>query len=198
MAILAKCLRNAIIVSVAACGGHGNSAEPGDGGDMGHDFGFVGSGGYGHLDGGRLSDGSAAVVEAGGNDASTVEDGGTSDDGAMDASDVDANGVVLDGGTGVGVIVHGDNGFFVFLDWSISGPNGAYSGRVYFGDAQSIEFVVGGIEAGSGYTITLSGTDRYGLPCTGTSTPFAVKAGAITGAPVVIECLVPVDSGTAG
>jgi hypothetical protein len=200
MAILAKFLRNAIIVSVAACGGHGSSAEPGDGGDMGHDFGFVGSGGYGHLDGGRFSDGSATVVEAGGNDSGTVDDASaTSDDGgvAADSSDVDA-GVVVDGGTGVGVTVHGDTGFFVFLDWSISGPSGAYSGRVYFGDAQSIEFVVGGIEAGSGYTITLSGTDRYGLPCTGTSAPFAVKTGAVTGAPVVIECLVPIDAGTAG
>lgn len=201
MAILAKLFRSVIIASAAACGSHAALVPSADGGeDAGHDFGFVGSGGYGHLDGGHLVDdddgspvtGASAGGDSGGNGNT---DGGNGvgplaeageDDGF--GGDLDASSSDGDGGTGVGVVVNAPMGFFVFLDWSIAGPHGSYSGRVYFGDAHSIEFVVGGIAAGDGYRITLTGTDRDGQLCSGTSAPFNVAAGAVTGAPVDIVC----------
>ena len=207
MAILAKAFRSAIVASVAACGGHSGPGGQDANGD--NDYGFVGSGGYGHLDGGHSLDdgGSLGLPDGGrrdggatGNNNGNVDSGGVGspDDGSGDdgASVADAS-TMIDGGSGVGVYVNTASGFFVFMDWSISGPRGFYSGRVYFGDAHSIEFVVGGVQAGSGYTITLTGTDRDGQPCTGTSAPFEVMAGSVTGAPVLISCPYPIDSGTA-
>src|SRR5580658_2713176 len=79
------------------------------------------------------------------------------------------------------------------LNWAISGPY-AYSGNANIGDAQSFEFVVGGVNAGNGYTITLSGTDSQNDPCTGTSAPFNVIAGATTYTEVSVTCLEPTDA----
>jgi hypothetical protein len=79
------------------------------------------------------------------------------------------------------------------LNWSISGPN-AYSGNVSCGDAQSFEFVLGGITAANGYTITLSGTDSQNDPCSGTSAQFNVVAGEVTYAMVSVTCLEPTDA----
>ena len=76
------------------------------------------------------------------------------------------------------------------VSWTISGPN-AYSGTVQIGDAESLEFVAGGILAGSGYTVTITGTDSSGDPCTGTSAPFSITAGAVTQAVMVVTCTAP-------
>jgi hypothetical protein len=101
-----------------------------------------------------------------------------------------------DSGSSVSVTFNIPPGLFASLDWVISGPNGYYSGTVYFGQAHSIEFVAGGVDAGSGYTITLAGMDRYGDPCSGTSAPFVVTAGQVSGAGVVLTCDVPVGDAT--
>jgi hypothetical protein len=200
MAILAKLFRSAILASIAACGDHTAPVGPDGGGEMGQDFGYVGSGGYGRSDGGRLSadDGGTGVRDGGtatGDGGVLDRDGGVEppgDGGERDsASSFDA-GIALDGGTGVGIVVNTPSGFFVFLDWSVSGPQGSYLGRVYFGDAHSIEFVVGGIQAGNGYTVTLTGTDPSGQSCSGTSAPFQVVAGAVSAAAVLITCPPPV------
>jgi hypothetical protein len=71
--------------------------------------------------------------------------------------------------------------------WTITGPN-MYSGTVQIGDAESLEFVAGGILAGSGYTVTIHGTDSQGDMCTGTSAPFSITAGAVTQAVLVVTC----------
>ncbi len=79
------------------------------------------------------------------------------------------------------------------VSWILSGPN-SYSGNANIGNAQSLEFEVGGILAGGPYTVTLSGTDSQGDPCSGTSTPFNVFAGATTYTMVSVICLEPTDA----
>jgi hypothetical protein len=186
-----------------------NPAGPyaGEGGALGDDFGFVGSGGggrgYGH-DGGTAAgdsgsgDGGPGGVgtlgydagsfdssgsQSAGNDSSGGNDGGPEND-----SGAAGGGNAFDGGSGVGVTFQFPPGFFASLAWVIDGPSGHYSGIVYFGDAGSLEFVAGGIQAGSGYTITLAGNDRDGDPCSGTSAPFEVVPGEVTAAGLVLSC----------
>jgi hypothetical protein len=79
------------------------------------------------------------------------------------------------------------------INWSISGPD-SYSGTANFGDAQSAEFVIGGIAAGTGYTVTLSGTDSNNDPCSGMSGTFSVAAGATTYVLESVTCLEPTDA----
>jgi hypothetical protein len=178
-------------VALLACGtGEGvpGGAEPpgliGFVGGVGPGIGFIG--GKGPHDAGPYpqdGEGPDAGGSAGhdaGLDAATAPDG---------ASASEDGGRGEDGGSTVGVMLNLPPGFFVFLDWTITGPGGTYSGSTQFGAAQSIEFVVGGILAGSGYTITLTGTDPSGDPCTGTSAPFAVAPGGTAVAGVTIECL---------
>jgi hypothetical protein len=108
------------------------------------------------------------------------EDGGTQlHDGGEDAGD---------GASSVGIQLSTGDVTFVTLDWAVSGPH-MYSGTVHIGDAHSIEFVLGGIVEGSGYEITLSGTNNLGQPCSGTSAPFDVKPGVINAATVVLQCM---------
>jgi hypothetical protein len=189
--------------AVVACGSQ--AGEGLNGGELAHDLGYVGSGGAGshhdrdggeldagkppgHLDGGSV-DGSPHVEGGpGGSNDGGSNDGAT---GGVEDASVDAPG---DGGSSVNVTFSIPPGLFASLDWVISGPSGYYSGTVYFGQAHSIEFVAGGIHAGSGYRLTLAGTDRYGDPCSGTSAPFDVIAGQVSGAGVVLTCDVPTDA----
>jgi hypothetical protein len=88
------------------------------------------------------------------------------------------------------------------LTWSVSNGSNAYTGTVQITDdagheAQSVEFVQGGVQAGSGYTVTLSGADSNGDPCSGSSMPFAVAAGATTPVVVMVTCTVPTDASLA-
>jgi hypothetical protein len=78
------------------------------------------------------------------------------------------------------------------LSWTISGPN-TYGGSVEFGDAQSVEWVVGGIAAAHGYTLSVVATDSAGDPCHGTSSPFNVVPGTSTYTMITIVC----DTGSA-
>jgi hypothetical protein len=126
-------------------------------------------------------------TDSGGSDAGASSDTGT----GIDASGPSDAG---DGGSSVGVTFNIPPGLFPTLTWTISGP-ATYSGVLHMGDAHSIEFVVGGIEQGDGYTLTLSGTDRYGGMCSGTSAPFNVQAGMVSEAAVVIDCPDP-DGGS--
>ena len=174
-------------MAVAACG----SQAGGPYGEIPPGLiGFVGSGG-GRFDGGRPeSEGGTGAADGGAGedgapgfpppiDGSTVEDssGELEDSGREDGGPSDA-------GSSVGIVLDLPPGFFAALDWVIEGPAGSYSGTVHFGGARSIEFVVGGIQAGDGYVITLSGFDAYGQPCSGTSPKFDVSPGVTTGAGV--------------
>jgi hypothetical protein len=87
--------------------------------------------------------------------------------------------------------------FLYSLSYTCTGPSVIPPGMVSFNDAQSIEYVLGGIAAGSGYQCTLTGTDSNGDPCSGTTTQFTVSAGQVSGAGVNITCTVPSDASTA-
>jgi hypothetical protein len=87
--------------------------------------------------------------------------------------------------------------FLYALNYTCTGPSVIPPGTVNFNDAQSIEYVLGGIAAGSGYQCTLTGTDSNGDPCKGTTTMFSVQAGLVTSAGVNITCTVPTDASTA-
>ncbi len=74
------------------------------------------------------------------------------------------------------------------INWTISNGTNTYTGTVTIGDAQSLEFVAGGILAGSGYTVTLTGADSAGDACTGTSSTFTITAGAVTQTVLAVVC----------
>jgi hypothetical protein len=176
----------AFVGAAVACGSEG---ETGTFGRLGGDFGFVGSGGGGS---GYAHD--SGVGEGGGGTRDGGLDSGNVDDGSVGPGP-EASSSANEGGNGneagAGSTVVGFDfapGLFVSLDWVISGPSGYYSGTIYFGDAHSLEFVAGGIQAGTGYTITLAGIDRYDDPCSGTSAPFAVLPGEVSQAGVVLNC----------
>jgi hypothetical protein len=84
------------------------------------------------------------------------------------------------------------------LNWTISNGTNSYTGTVHIGDAQSVEWVAGGILAGSGYSITITGVDSAGEVCAGsTTTTFAVAAGATTQVVLGVVCSVPSDGSVA-
>jgi hypothetical protein len=169
-------------------GGPPDSETPMDSGppsDTGSDTG-MGGGSRGEMDSGSGMDTGNGTDGGGGVDSGKGTDGGQGSDSGADAgspSDASAG----DGGSTVGISFSIPPGLFPTLTWTISGP-ATYSGVLHMGDAHSIEFVVGGIEQGDGYTLTLSGTDRYGGMCSGTSAPFNVQAGMVSQAGVVIDC----------
>ncbi len=87
----------------------------------------------------------------------------------------------------------GPNTTLTSIHWSISNGTNAYAGTASIGDAQSVEFVAGGIVAGSGYTVTITAADSQGDPCTGASLPFTVSPGAITQIVMAVTCTAPPD-----
>jgi len=64
-------------------------------------------------------------------------------------------------------------------------------------NSTSIQAIIGGIPAGAGYTLTLSGVDAAGsgATCTGETT-FDIIAGQTTTAPIELECRVPSTTGS--
>jgi hypothetical protein len=75
------------------------------------------------------------------------------------------------------------------LHWVISNGANSYSGDVNIGDAGSVEFVAGGIAAGTGYTVVITGTDTRGDSCSGsTTTTFSVAAGSSTAVALAVVC----------
>jgi hypothetical protein len=85
---------------------------------------------------------------------------------------------------------------FTTFTWTIMGPNSYGPTPVTIGDAESLEFVTGGILAGSGYTLTINGTDSNGDTCLGTSAPFTVTPGGVTQVVLNVVCTVKTDAST--
>jgi hypothetical protein len=109
-------------------------------------------------------------------------------------------GVVGENGTGsVGMHLNLAPGVtLTSVHWVITGgPSGnpGYSGNVTIGDAGSLEFVAGGILAGSGYELTITGTDSNNDACTGTSSSFTITAGAVTQTFLQVTCTAPGSEG---
>jgi hypothetical protein len=78
------------------------------------------------------------------------------------------------------------------VDWVITGqnnlPTGAQHGSVNVHDSSSISFLVGGIPAGSGYEIALSGTSVDGLVTCSGSAQFSITAGSTTKVSDLLQC----------
>jgi hypothetical protein len=83
------------------------------------------------------------------------------------------------------------------LSWTITNGANTYTGIDAIGDAQSAEFVAGGVLAGSGYVVTITGTDSNGDTCLGSSAPFSVTAGNVAQVVLGVVCTVPPDGSTA-
>jgi hypothetical protein len=84
-------------------------------------------------------------------------------------------------------------GTITSVTYNITGPT-TTSGTVTIGDAQSIEFVVGGLLAGSGYSINLTATDSLGDHCSGSASGFTIIAGAISNVGLSMTCQEGVDA----
>ena len=88
------------------------------------------------------------------------------------------------------------------VNWTVTGPNGGatvvQTGTVNVGNSQTITFVVGGIPAGAGYSIALSGQSTDGsVTCAG-SAQFATTARTTTNVSVALQCSTPTaDAGSA-
>src|SRR5579883_890300 len=78
------------------------------------------------------------------------------------------------------------------VNWTVTGPNGAstvvQTGSVAVGNSSSVSFLVGGIPAGAGYSIALSGQSTDGsVTCSGSSA-FNVTARTTTNVSVQLQC----------
>jgi hypothetical protein len=88
------------------------------------------------------------------------------------------------------------------VTWTITGPNGASTlvqqGTVNVQNTSTIAFTVGGIPAGSGYSVTITGTTTDGsFTCSGSAT-FSVTARTTTNVAVLLRCSAPgADAGSA-
>jgi hypothetical protein len=157
----------------------GSSGEPGeDGGDHHHDGGPGGGGGS--SSGGSGSSGSSGGASGSGTASGASAGTSSGSGGITDAGDAgDASGGIH--------LMLGGSVHLVSLHWTIHGPN-SYSGSVTFGDAQSVEWVIGGIAAGIGYTLSVTAVDETGDACNGTSTPFSVQQGIVNYTMLTITC----------
>jgi alpha-tubulin suppressor-like RCC1 family protein len=117
-------------------------------------------------------------------EGSVPEDGGLLDDSAAndEASALGSVSAQLQLAPGV-TISH--------LDWTVSNPallSADRKGAVDVSASQNIQFVVGGLPPGSGYSIVVSGTtDQGALSCTGTAS-FSVTANATTSVSLTALC----------
>jgi hypothetical protein len=78
------------------------------------------------------------------------------------------------------------------LTWTITGPNGAstvvQSGTVNVANSMTVSFLVGGIPAGTGYTISVSGTSTDGTATCAGSATFNVTARHTTSVSLYLQC----------
>jgi hypothetical protein len=77
------------------------------------------------------------------------------------------------------------------VSYTITGPT-PQQGTVDVGSDQAIQFVVGGLAAGS-YTIQLTANDSNGDPCSG-SGPFTVTPGTVSSVSLVMTCVADSDA----
>jgi hypothetical protein len=83
------------------------------------------------------------------------------------------------------------------INYTLTNGTNTYSGTINVAGSSSISFVVGGVAAGSGYTITLTAVTTDGLTnCTGTSAPFSVANRQTTSVTVQMVCTNASDAGS--
>ncbi len=87
------------------------------------------------------------------------------------------------------------------VNWTIHNPSllaADMTGTVDVSQSQTIQFVVGGLPAGGGYTVTLSATTSTGLSCGGSSA-FSITASSTSNVTANVVCYAAsVDAGNAG
>ena len=84
------------------------------------------------------------------------------------------------------------------VSYTIIGPNNfSKSGTINVANSSAVSAIIGGIPAGTGYSITLSGSDagNTGINCLG-SAAFNVTAGATTSTQVHLQCKTPAKTGS--
>jgi len=83
------------------------------------------------------------------------------------------------------------------VSYTIVGPGFNKSGTIDVSSSTLIATVIGGIPAGTGYSITLNASDaaNNGTSCTG-SASFSVTAGATTSAQIHLQCRTPRKTGS--
>lgn len=80
--------------------------------------------------------------------------------------------------------------------YALTGPK-AYSGTIDVSNSSSVAATLGGIAAGTGYALTLTGTATDGqTTCAGSAGPFDVAARATTSVSVTIDCHAPPRTGS--
>ena len=89
----------------------------------------------------------------------------------------------------VGLVLAGGGATLSSATYTITGP-GSFSktGTVDLTSATSLSFVVGGIPAGSGYTISLTATSADGSTSCAGAGSFAISAGTTTSVTVALDC----------
>ena len=82
------------------------------------------------------------------------------------------------------------------INFTILGTGFSKSGTIDVSNSTTISAVIGGIPAGNGYSITLSGSDAgsTGITCTG-SASFNVTAGTTTSTQIHLQCKTPPKTG---
>jgi alpha-tubulin suppressor-like RCC1 family protein len=125
--------------------------------------------------------------------------GGTDGGGAMDAAPVDD--VPSNVGTVSAKLEVAPGVAITTLSFTISNPTllpADRTGSVDISDSQNIQFVVGGLPAGAGYTVAVSGIAEPGnFACTG-SASFAVQTNGTTTVNIIAVCTVAGDAGGTG
>jgi hypothetical protein len=110
-------------------------------------------------------------------------------------NDVTGNSPTAGAGS-VALVLSGGAGVVNSFSYSITGPN-TYSGTINVANSSTVSSLIGGIAAGSGYTLSVTGTSTDGkTSCAGGSTSFMVAAGATTSVSVAIDCHAPGKTGS--
>jgi hypothetical protein len=96
----------------------------------------------------------------------------------------------------VALVLHGTTTTVNTFTYAITGPN-SYMGTIDVTNASTVSAVIGGVAAGAGYSLTLTGTSTDGhTTCAGSAGPFVVVAHATTSVAVAIDCHAPATTGS--
>ena len=148
--------------------------------------------------------GELAPMHAAGSHTSAVNPGSATDSSTSRSGDTESTISAADSGSGKSSVNTGSvNAVSVdgaqvqsFSSTISGGPGGSYGPTLEtIGDGQPIEWTVGGILAGCGYTLSVSGTDSFGDVCSAESSSFCVVAGQTTAVGLMIACKPPPTSG---
>jgi hypothetical protein len=175
------------VVTLGACGSSGDAGTSGgaDGGkplDAGADVRpspEIDSSPSGVADGRADNDADAGETHDSSAGSAPVDAAADSADGALQSTET--------GDLAVHVVSSGAS--FAAVEWAIAGPNGVVlAGSVDVASGASVDFVVRGVPAGTGFTITVAATSVDGSSiCSGSAT-FSITAGATTSVSTVLTC----------